>query len=393
LDSGAYLYRFNIYTLDTPLALLTLLFLSPVHLHKAAEWNAQPRRDAQLAMLVLLTFVSTYYLLAGMAKFAFDPNWASVVRVGNYYPISYLWHGQIMPEPIDTFARVSSEVLRARPWLDTLSSAIVLIEQFVWVLAPISLVARIHAGLFAVAYHFVVMLSTGIVFLTWMPIALAVTLPFSTIARRLGWVASTAAASSQNLTFANRALLAAAITVAFLAAWLPSRGTVYPPFYNYHSFGWRYPAFAEMKPFYRIGFRNPKDNKITAIPLHHGAFLDFIQAGYLDTSSRLLVEQRGNLAIETAYKTNVLSLLLALRPREANGWLLGRWRAPNHLLSEPGDIDVYKIRQFKILKGYPLPSVNGRPAQVRWQVCGEIDLDHPIVERRVITHEVCNDAT
>ena len=145
-----------------------------------------------------------------------------------------------------------------------------------------------------------------------------------------------------------------------------------------------------MKPFYRIGYRDWTTSNLSSLPLHHGAFLDFIQVGYLDTSSRLLVERRGDASIATTYKTHVLSLLMALKHPEANGWLLGRWRAPNHLLSEPG-VEVYKIRQFLILKGHPLAGVDGRPAQVRWQICGAIDLDYPVEDRRVTIEETCHD--
>ena len=392
LDTGAAVFRFNFFTIDTPLALLTLVFLAPASLPRAASWDLRPNADARLVFLICLTYVATYYVLAGLAKLQFDWRWPAVVRVGNYYPISFLWHGQTMPEPIDTIARVSAEVLRDKPWLDTASAFVVLVEQFVWLLAPFSVIMRAHAGIFAAGYHIVVALTTGIVFITWIPIALAVSLPFSIVARRFsdGGTALVPHEPREELQSRARPLLFV-ICIAAALACFPSKGTVVPPFYNYLAFGWRYFQFEEMKPFYRIGYRDAGTGALTSLPLHHAGFLDFMHVGYLDVSARLIVEQRAVRATQTVFMEHARSLLSALRPPDANGWLLGKLRSPVHLLSDPGQVAIHKLRRFVIMKGVPSPPANGRPAQAKWLVCGHIDLDQPSTQQMFTLNETCID--
>lgn len=395
LDTAAYQYRFNIYTLSTPLALLTLLFVTPVRLGTAASWSLRPSADAKLAMLVCLTYVASYYVLAGAAKLIFDWRWVWVVKIGNYYPISYLWYIQVLPEPIDTVARLAAERLRAAPWLDVGSAMLVLVEQFLWLLAPFSMIVRLHAGLFACGYHMVVLLTTGIVFTTWMPIALAVSLPFSVIGRRFGSALHPVACGDNRNVPAGAlkpVVVACAVGLTMACALLPSKGHNYPPFFNYLAFGWRYPEPADIKPFYRIGVASMARPGIVPMPLGHGGFLEFLQVSYIGVCLGLIVENRDNAAIRSQYTNHAQSLLMVTRSREANGWLLGRWRGPDHLLSDPGDHDLHETRRFYIMRGTPLaPTTDGKPVRASWKICGEFDLDAP-TDETVKLYERCVDA-
>jgi hypothetical protein len=388
LDTGAALFRFNFFTLDTPIALLVLIAICPVRLSSAARLSLVPSADARVLFTACFTYVATYYVLAGLAKLVFDWRWPFVVKIGNYYPISFLWHGQTMPEPIDTIARVASQAMIESPWLDTMSAFVVLVEQFLWILAPFSVILRAHAGLFSAGYHVVVALTTGIMFVTWIPIALAVSIPFSAIARFF------TKTTDENLVEASggrRYLAGAVAALAFAAACLPSRGTVVPPFYNYLAFGWRYPYFEEMKPFYRIGFRHPAEGTIKSLPLHHAGFLDFMHVGYLDVSARYVVESEPASAVKTHFSEAIRSLMSVMRSRHANGWLLGSWRSPVHLISDPGDLEIHKMHEFLILQGTPLQSQNGHPASARWRICGYIDLSQTATESVVRTLPQCVD--
>jgi hypothetical protein len=387
LDTGAALYRFNFFTIDTPLALLVLVAICPVNLRAAAGWGVHASTNARIVFLACFTYVATYYVLAGLAKLMFDWRWSFVVKIGNYYPISFLWHGQTMPEPIDTIARVSSEAMLAHPWLDTANAMLVLIEQFAWLAAAFSVLVRAHAGLFSAAYHIVVALTTGIMFVTWIPVALAVSLPFSAIRRWFQRKRTMVVASDTPI---GRPVASTwVILLAFGVACFPSKGTVVPPFYNYLAFGWRYPALEEMKPIYRIGFRVPESQEIRPLPLHHAGFLDFMHVGYLDVSARYYMEQHENEASRQHFSESIRSLLTVLRPSDANGWLLGKWRAPVHLYSDPGQVEVHTLRRFLLLHGTPVPGIDGRPAGAHWRICGDIDLDEPDTSTMVTLNENC----
>jgi hypothetical protein len=373
IDTGAAQFRYNMYTTDTPLALLTLLFLTPVKMSKAAHWHATPSRDAQIAMLGCLIFVATYYIQAGISKINFDWRWSEVVRVGNYYNISWLWHSQDMPDLIDLLARAHSKYLLSNPFADTFSAFVVLVEQFLWLGALLAPTLRFHAGVFAAVYHFMVMCVTGIAFVTWIPIALAVTAPLSSLQR---WRTKSPGTELSNARADLRCWQVLYVAVlASLVAWVPAGGTSYPPFYNYLAFGWRYQDASEIKQIYRAGFRNLSTGAIDVIPLGHGAFLDFRHSGLLATTTEMLVKSQGNPAAVTLYKDRFESLLIAMRGPEANGWLLGRGKSVDHLLGKPGEVRAVDLTEFLLLKGAPVSLTEGRPWRAAFEVCGAVNFD------------------
>jgi hypothetical protein len=388
MDTGAFQYRFNMYTLSTPNALLLLVCLTPARFPRAPSWSLNPDPASRLIMLSCLTYVSAYYVLSGISKLTFSVNWINDVKIGNYYLVSYLWHGQTMPWPVDGIASFTSRSLLQYPLLDKAGAAIVLIEQLLWLAAPFSVKGRAQAAVFAALYHVAVALMTGIVFITWIPIALAVGIPFSSLARRFGKMPAQPVQRASASGRGSSAALAFALLFPPAAALLPVFAAPVPPFFNFRAFGWKYPAVAEMKPFYRVGYRDSQASSYAPLPLHHGGFIDFLHTGYLDTVFRVLIENRGSAPIQTLYGAHAVSLLTATRPRGANGWLLGRFKAPSHLLSDPGPRDFDHLRQFVILRGTPLPSINRRSALASWEVCGEVNLDRP-EPGAVLLYESC----
>ena len=392
IDSSAVIYRYTLYTIDTPMALLTIIFFTPVSFRCFSGVGMRPSPKARLLIFAAFAYVATYYVLAGVSKFRFAWDWPYVVRVGNYYPVSFIWHSQVMPHFVDMIAHFTSDTYLRFPFIDIFTALIVLIEQFLWLLAPGSLFFRIHAAIFAVLYHVVVALTTGIVFITWLFIPIAVTVPFSSIVRRLkpSSFPQHIAADSEDRA-PSRIAVAWVAVVSILAATIPSFGTIYPPFHNYMQFGWRYQAPEEIGDIYRLGWRETPGGPLKAFPLGQGGFLDFRQTGLMDVYVRMALQSTPGSAPADQAGTNLRTLLMATRGIGTNGWLLGDFRAPAHLLGLPGSVDMRSVDEFYLMKGRTLPRVGGRPIQLKWAACGEISKDGPDGEHAFRLYDRCRD--
>lgn len=385
IDTSSYLYRGTMYTLDTPMATLLIACMVPVSFKRAFSGDSLTANPAaRLIVLAPMLYVATYYVLAGLAKFHFAWNWPSVVKVGNYYPISFLWHSQTMPSMIDTIARASSDLYLSNPTLDKTSSFVVLIEQFLWLAAPFSILFRLHAGIFALAYHLIVMLTTGIAFITWLVVPLAVTFPISEVVRlvrqRRGLPIPPRAESKAPLqvSASTRVMV---VLLPIMAAVVPSFWKVIPPFHNYFAFGWRYPEINEISTLYRLGYADPQTGKLTAFPLGQGGFLDFRQTGQMDNFVERILKDPTN-----TYNKQILHTLIdGTRGPRSNKWLLGPFTAPMHLLGEPGPVDMRTINLFYLMKGTPKMRKDDRPATVNWQACGVVHS----AERTIEVYESC----
>lgn len=388
VDTAAYQFRFTLYTIDTPMALLALLCLVPVRLSRAARWDGQPHADAALAMLICVAYVASYYVLAGASKLIFDWRWAWIVAIGNYYPVSWLQTAQVMPDSIEPFARHASEFLRAHRPLDTIGAAVVLIEQFLWIWAPFSVLLRFHAGIFAAAYHGIVLLMTGIAFVSWIAIAIGVSVPFSAIWRRFrtgGWHSQSKCQSARRWTLCSVGL------VSVFAACLSAGGAPYPPFHNYLQFGWRYRNLQEIGPFYRLGYRDPRSGQVEAIGLGHGGFMEFRHSAGLNRWVGDIIRHHGDPQRSGAARAYLETMLVAMRPPGSNGWLLGEGRHPDHLLSVVDQIDLTSLSEFLLLQGTPLPPKEGRPARASFQACGTVHFERSSGLARITTWEACLD--
>jgi hypothetical protein len=371
IDTSATLYRWNTYDLDTPLAILILIAVLPVSLREAAGVSHGPAAAARMVAMTALAYVSTYYVLAGISKLMFAWNWPFVVGVGNYYPTNYLWYGQDLPGIVDAAAGfVSSNYQRYR-YLDVASAFIVLLEQFIWLLAPASLFFRIHAAVFTTAYHFVVAMTTGIVFFTWLFIPLAVTLPFSRLVKGRADVMN-----PQPLSARQKVILAGAAALSILAGVLPVvTGTIIPPFFNYAQFGWRYSAVDEWGDLYQLGFQNPKTGGLDVVPLNQAGFLELRQVTSLGVYAKMALTSQ-DASVRTVAGKGIRTMLMATRPHGANAWLLGPLAAPAHLLDSDRGIDVSKVETFYLMKGKHY-QFEGRPARVNWTVCGQVQARGP----------------
>lgn len=392
IDSSAVLYRYTLYTIDTPLALLTIIFFTPVSFRCFSGVGMRPSPKARLVIFAAFAYVATYYIIAGVSKLVFAWDWPYVVRVGNYYPVSFIWHSQVMPYFVDVIAHLTSDTYLRFPFIDVFTALIVLIEQFLWILAPRSMFFRIHAGIFAVLYHIIVALTTGIVFITWFFIPIAVTFPFSSIIRRLkpSSFSQRIAAESEDRSPSPISVGWVAV-VSVMAATVPSFGTIYPPFHNYMQFGWRYQAPGEIGDIYRLGWRETPAGPLKAFPLGQGGFLDFRHTGMMDVYVRRALNSTPGSAQANEAGTNLRTLLMATRGIGTNGWLLGDYRAPAHLLGMPGAVDMRSISEFYLMRGTTLPRADGRPIQLRWAACGEISKDGPDGEHAFRPYDKCRD--
>jgi hypothetical protein len=298
-----------------------------------------------------------------------------------------------MPPAVDFIAKITSEWFLTFPALDIGSSIIVLIEQFVWILAPIFLLVRVHAGVFAACYHIIVAFTTGIVFITWFFIPLAVSLPFSQIARRLGLVnQNDRTATCDASSGANSVRAICALVVPIAAALAPSTGMVYPPFHNYKSFGWRYPSIGEFGTLYRLGWQHPHTGQLEVFPLDQGGFLDFRQTALLDVYTRIALTSPATRHSDQQVSDALGALLDGTRGIGANGWLLGVFKAPAHLLGLPGDVDMRSIKNFYLLKAAVVAPKEGRRATLRLQVCGKMTRDHTRRFNGFVRYEECSDS-
>jgi hypothetical protein len=189
----------------------------------------------------------------------------------------------------------------------------------------------------------------------------------------------------------TKAVVVAGLSV--LAAVLPSgvAGGVFPPFYNYAQFGWRYQNADEFTDVYRVGWRHPATGTIEVFPLNQGGFLEFRHSAMMDVYTRLILAMPPTPATDEIYGRVLATLLDGTRGPNANGWLLGRFQAPAHLIGNPGPIDMQTIETFFLMKGRPLPRENGRPIKVGWTLCGEISRNGRVSARAFTRFVSCRD--
>jgi len=278
-----------------------------------------------------------------------------------------------MPEPINQIAKFVSDIYLQWPALDSGSALIVYIEQFIWIPAIFNLIVRFHAGIFAAVYHVVVALTTGIVFITWFFIPLAVTFPFSMIARRLtkNHEASMLIHQVPKWQTSPWFLVLLIATPAFLAT-LPSKGLPFPPFHNYLAFGWRYQSIDEFQTIYRVGYWDDQIHELKAFPLGHGGFLDFRQTANMGVYAKIALDSSASTNSDLVASEVLLGMIEATRPIDSNGWLLGKFRAPQHLLGIPGGQSMQHIQTFYLMRSKAFYSTISGTYRVKWEACGEI---------------------
>ncbi|MBV9252290.1 MAG: hypothetical protein JO227_23970, partial [Acetobacteraceae bacterium] len=267
LDTSAGLWRWNLYELDTPCALLMIIGVAPITLRSSTSFELEPSKEASLIGLSCLAFVASYYFMAFLSKLIFDPYWAFSVKVRNAYTIASVMSDQTCPLWVDHTARSISNVLHSAPVLDWVFALGVLLEQAAWLLAIFVPIIRWHVGPLTALYHVSVLLTAGIVFLTWPFIAIGITVPWSRLLRR--WL-SFRAEEPDLLHFGPSVALAVLVPVCLAA--LPLLWRPVPPFYNYLQFGWAYRDPESYAPVYAVGFRNP-GGEIAAFPNSQGGFL------------------------------------------------------------------------------------------------------------------------
>jgi len=112
----------------------------------------------------------------------------------------------------------------------------------------------------------------------------------------------------------------------------------------------------------------------------------------MDVYARQAIENKFNGAQDVAIGTALRTLLAATVGINANGWLLGTFRAPEHLLGLPGKLDMRQVETFYLLKGTPRTRVNGRPIKVDWKLCGELARNGPDGAAAFKRYEECRDA-
>jgi hypothetical protein len=357
------------YDIDTPLAILTLVAITPVRFEKSLSLDHSPDAGARMIALSMLTYVASYYVLAALSKLAFTLDWPFSVRLGNLYYISYLWFGQQMPPLLDWSARRFSEFFRAFPWLDTLVAAFILLEQAMWAFVLFSRNARLQVGLITAVSHVVIAITSGIVFLTWPFIAIAVTIPFS-VARLK--------APMSSAPLPVKALVVPALAI--ILAVSPAIGTVIlPPFYNYYSFGWVYPDVSKISDVYALGYRDADTRKLHSVPMLQGGFFEYRFGVLLSVNVRYYLTSAKGSPDEAEASRRLLLMMSAVREPNSNQWLLGPLTAPAHLIGDYKVIDMRHIKKFELLKGKPEINKEGGPALAKWQTCGAVQ--DGIIER------------
>lgn len=363
LDTNASFFRGNMYDIDTPLAVLTLVALTPVRLSQAASLSRAPSAGARMVALSMLAYVAAYYALAGLSKLANVWYWPFAVKLGNLYSISHLWFAQEMPPVLDWVARTFAQRYQSWPALDALTATVVLLEQMLWLVAPFSRRIRLQAGILTAGTHVVIALTGGIVFLTWPFIALAVTVPFS--------LRRTTPSPSEVPALPRRALVVPA-TAALLAISPAAWSYTLPPFYNYYSFGWTYPHPTEIPEVYALGWRDPATGALRPVPMRQGGFFEHRFGGLLSSNVRQLLTSKPRTFDEVEARRRLRLILEATREPDANKWLLGPFSAPDHLIGDHGAPDLRTIPTLEMLKGRPAESTDGRPVRARWESCGRI---------------------
>src|SRR5262249_38217242 len=141
-----------------------------------------------------------------------------------------------------------------------------------------------------------------------------------------------------------------------------------PPFYDYLQFGWKYAAASEYRDLYALGFKS--ENGIESFPLNQGGFIEFRHGRTINILLKTLLSS----SADAGTTTHLLAIFLgATVGPAANGWLLGKYRAPDHFVSDSGPVDMRTVKEFYLLKGAPKPpDPGGAPVRVEWRVCGTL---------------------
>ncbi len=126
----------------------------------------------------------------------------------------------------------------------------------------------------------------------------------------------------------------------------------------------------EIKTVYSVGRFDRETNEFKRFPLNHGGFIEFRHSNTMDIYVRSILNNEGSPAITDI--RGLQTLLIATRKLDADGWVFGDFRAPDHLVSERGTTDMTEVENFYLLRGTVISNTENRPAEVRWEACGQV---------------------
>jgi hypothetical protein len=282
VEFPAFFWRLQNWDLDLPPAVLFLFIIAPCSLRHAISPSREPTWQSNLvgwtlALYIvgwtLALYIALMYFLAGIAKLVFSYWWVTEVKLGNNWRTQLLDAAEYSPLSAIT-AEPASAFLISYPTVATTIATIVLIDQLILPLALISRHVRLFGPPIIFANHFGVVTSLGIFFSSMPFLGPGIFISWSRLfpGARTG-PRSPTDDSSGFLTPKRKVLTALACALSVFLDLLPAAAnTIYHPFANNMTFGWRYKNHEEYESPIVLGYLDKYTGDYAPMPRGYGGF-------------------------------------------------------------------------------------------------------------------------
>ena len=345
LDLTAFQFRSQIYDIDFPLAVLTLVVLYPLSWKKIKPGNPEPDAEATQAGLILATYIGCCYLLFGLSKLDYGVDWIENVRLDRLRAAMIVWHGTLFPWYLEPIAGFMENFFFEHRTLEWFAAAMTLVFEVLWITSLFNKTCRWVFPVCMYGSHIIIFLGSGISFFPLATVAVAVLIPWRNLFLRNHAIKET----PFRFPLTHKPWLAS-LSGVLLLAFLPALLKVHLyPFANNLQFGWSYKNAVHETEVYRLGYFDPERGEYEFLPMNHGGFMDFRHLQGVGKEIRRYVTA-DTPSRKKLYKDRILQYRNAIRPLESNRWLLGPLASPPHLVSAPKKIPAEYLADIYMLK-------------------------------------------
>lgn len=345
-ESGAFLYRFQLYDSDFSMALLGIVVLYPFNLKTSLTGGKEVSKSATQLGFLLAAYCGGSYFLAGLSKLQV-PNWWNEVHLELLYPAIEVWHGIQLPWWLDPIAFKIHRFLTDHQTLTAIGALVSLCAELGWILCLFFRWARFLFPPLMLSVHLGIFFSSGLLFFSMGACAFLSVIPYRDLFKSQSL--KNEAQTHNFQPFVLKKLFLPLIFIISLLIIPIYRPYIYP-FANYYNFGWSYAKISSPGVIYRLGFFNPELKVVQQIPMNYGGFFDYrhISLSAVEVKEFLNVNSDEK-KIES--KKRLVQYIDAFRDPNSNNWLLGNLSYPPHFFAKTEQFPMHYFDKLFLLEG------------------------------------------
>jgi hypothetical protein len=359
VEWSAQQYRIALFEMDATVFVLLITVCWPASLKWVRTGDATITGPATRLGWLYASYVASAYMMAGISKPLFSLEWYNLVHLEDgYAAVQVLYNSRLMGFFDDT-ARFFEDLMHRYSWISPVLAVTTFFAEVLWWTALVSRRCRLVIPVTMLAMHIGILLTVGIFFFPFPYVAFATIVPWRVLAfhkqRALApteLAATSAGKFRSGFAYFWRERLILPCVASVLLAVLPAIYTFHTfPIADYCNFGWSYHPYAGPQTVYRLGYRDPVDDKLKPLPVNYGGFFDYLQMKNAEDNIRYYENFKDNPEVRNVYIHRVALLARCIRPYRSNKWLLGDLSCPGHTFHHADIVPLENFKELHLLKG------------------------------------------